>query len=263
MRTIIQYEDDQLIVAYKPAGLAVQTARVGQADMVSELKNYLKGGTLGVVHRLDQPVEGLLVFGKTKAATGALSKQLTNGTLNKHYYAVVCGSPPAPQGELTDYLRKTADNRAEIVDVEIAPGKSPQPDGSPQRIKSQQPDRSPRPDHAARKAVLEYHLLESREELSLMEIQIQTGRFHQIRAQMAHADMPLLGDLKYGTERTRRMSEELGVRSVALCACELELTHPVRGERMRFQVIPKGRSFEVFESIRGLSDPEIAAQEKE
>ncbi|MCM1101149.1 MAG: RluA family pseudouridine synthase [Acetatifactor muris] len=259
MRTIIQYEDDQLIAAYKPAGFAVQTARVGQADMVSELKNYLKGGTLGVVHRLDQPVEGLLVFGKTKAATGALSKQLTDGTLNKHYYAVVCGSPPAPQGELTDYLRKTADNRAEIVDVETAPGKSPQPSGSPQQIKSPQPGGSPQRDHVARKAVLRYHLLESQGELSLMDVHIQTGRFHQIRAQMAHAGIPLLGDLKYGTEHTRRISEELGMRSVALCACELELTHPVKGERMRFQVIPKGRIFEIFESIRGLSGSEISA----
>ena len=100
----ILYEDDQLLVVYTPAGIATQTGRVGQQDMVSELKNYLhrqakeKGKAngepyLGLVHRLDQPVCGLLVFAKTKSSAASLSHQLETGELQKYYYAIVLGSP--------------------------------------------------------------------------------------------------------------------------------------------------------------------------
>jgi len=121
LRTKIIYEDAQVLVAYKPAGLATQTSKVGQADMVSELKNYLsavqKGKTpyLGVVHRLDQPVEGLLVFAKTKQTAASLTKQLAQGALNKQYYAVICGNPPTEEGELVDYLYKDAAGKAVVV----------------------------------------------------------------------------------------------------------------------------------------------------
>ena len=117
MKTEILYEDNSILVIRKPAGLAVQSAGIGQADVVSELKSHLaklpdagrpgKGEPyLGIVHRLDQPVEGLLVFAKDKKAAAALSKQLAEGALNKHYYAVLCGYPDCPEGDLVDYLRK-------------------------------------------------------------------------------------------------------------------------------------------------------------
>ena len=119
MRTEILYEDKSIIVVRKPAGLAVQSAGIGQPDVVSELKSHLaklpdtgrlgpgKGEPyLGIVHRLDQPVEGVLVFAKEKKAAAALTKQLSDGTLNKHYYAVLCGYPAVAEGELVDYLRK-------------------------------------------------------------------------------------------------------------------------------------------------------------
>ena len=119
MRTEILYEDKIIMVIRKPAGLAVQSARIGQPDVVSELKSHLaklpdtgrlgpgKGEPyLGIVHRLDQPVEGVLVFAKEKKAAAALTKQLSDGTLNKHYYAVLCGYPAVAEGELVDYLRK-------------------------------------------------------------------------------------------------------------------------------------------------------------
>ena len=114
MRTEILYEDNSVLVIRKPAGLAVQSARIGQADVVSELKSYLakQAGAgqgepyLAVIHRLDQPVEGVLVFAKEKKAAAALTKQLSDGTLNKHYYAVLCGYPAVAEGELVDYLRK-------------------------------------------------------------------------------------------------------------------------------------------------------------
>ena len=114
MRTEILYEDNSILVIRKPAGLAVQSARIGQADVVSELKSYLakQAGAgqgepyLAVIHRLDQPVEGVLVFAKEKKSAAVLTKQLSAGTLNKQYYAVLCGYPAVAEGELVDYLRK-------------------------------------------------------------------------------------------------------------------------------------------------------------
>lgn len=224
MRTSIEYEDSQVIVAYKPAGFAVQTAGVGQPDMVSELKNYVKGGYLGIVHRLDQPVEGLLVFGKTREAAASLTRQLGTGTLHKHYYAVICGVPAKTQDELTDYLKKSPDRRAEIVPAEQAESAG------------------------ARRAVLRYRLLGTQnEKCSLLDIHIDTGRFHQIRAQLSHAGLPILGDMKYGTEQSGQMSRELSVGSVALCACELTFLHPVSRESLCYQIVPRGGIFQKFD----------------
>ena len=116
MKTKIVYEDREILVVQKPAGLATQTARIGQPDVVSELKGYLADQQrksmqsktaargeiyLGIVHRLDQPVEGLLVFAKTKPVAAALTKQLSSGILNKQYYAVICGKPLSKEGEQT------------------------------------------------------------------------------------------------------------------------------------------------------------------
>ena len=140
MKTEILYEDNSILVIRKPAGLAVQSAGIGQADVVSELKSHLaklpdagrpgpgKGEPyLGIVHRLDQPVEGLLVFAKDKKAAAALSKQLAEGALNKHYYAVLCGYPDCPEGDLVDYLRKEGNvavavtgREQEFADAKIA-----------------------------------------------------------------------------------------------------------------------------------------------
>lgn len=223
MHTSIEYEDSHIIVAYKPAGFAAQTAAVGQADMVSELKNHIEGGYLGIVHRLDQPVEGLLVFGKTREAAAALTRQLGTGTLHKHYYAVVCGVPDKAQEELTDYIRKSSDRRAEIVPDSQAEGAG------------------------AGRAVLRYRLLRARDEkYSLLDVHIDTGRFHQIRAQLSHAGLPILGDIKYGTEQSEQMSRELSVGNVALCACELAFVHPVSRERLCFRIVPKGAVFHDF-----------------
>lgn len=240
MRTAIIYEDEHILVARKPAGLAVQTAKVGQQDMVSELKNYLaskqkeKAPYLGVVHRLDQPVEGLLIFGKTKQAAAALTKQLGNGTLNKQYYAVICGKPAQESGELVDYLYKDAAGKARIV-----PGK-------------EEKARDTRCFDAkcfdAKKAVLQYKIVRQLfpgQQLFLADIHIDTGRFHQIRAQMAHAGMPLLGDSKYGSEVSMAFSREYGIRNVALCAYTLELIHPKTGKKLSFTTKPEGKAFSI------------------
>lgn len=107
MKERILYEDKEILVCHKPAGVATQTGQIRQKDLVSEIKNYLgKNPYLGVVHRLDQPVEGLLVFAKTPFAAKELSRQLADNTLNKQYYAVVCGKGFEEDTELADYLVK-------------------------------------------------------------------------------------------------------------------------------------------------------------
>lgn len=246
----ILYEDGAVLVCRKPAGLAVQTARIGQPDLVSRLKNHLAGGLggkkqpyLGIVHRLDQPVEGLLVFAKTKEAAAALSGQLTDGILNKHYLAVVWGKPEPAEGGLVDWLTKnTADSRAEVVT-----------------------HREPVPGDA-RKAVLSYRLLDTAkmpgrpsagggmamgsdngaEVLSLLDICIETGRFHQIRAQLAYGGHPIFADHKYSPEKELRQARALGGSRVALCACSLAFLHPASGKKMEYGIIPEGIPFSWF-----------------
>ena len=217
MRCEILYEDETIIVIRKPAGLATQSAKVGEPDAVSELKKYLaengqKNPYIGVVHRLDQPVEGLLVFAKTKDAAAGLTKQLSTGTLNKKYYALVCGKPGSEKGELVDYLVKEQ-SVAKVV-----------PEGTPD----------------AKKAVLQYKVLKRMPEgLALLDIHIDTGRFHQIRVQMSNAGMPLLGDMKYGSDASVAFSREVGVRFVALYAYHLEFKHPITKKVMSYELQPE------------------------
>ena len=241
MRTKIIYEDEQVLVCHKPAGLATQSGRVGQADMVSELKKYLVSGQkavepqrnmpqrvgkgsepyLGIIHRLDQPVEGLLVFAKTKEAAAKLTAQLGKGSLNKQYYAVVCGKPASVSGELVDYLIKDKD-MARVSEKGAA-------------------------DTEAKKAVLQYRQVSCTiakvsdvlKDISLLDIHIDTGRFHQIRVQMAHAGLPLLGDSKYGSEESLEISKKSGIRNVALFAYRVEFVHPKTGKKLEFQIEPK------------------------
>ncbi len=239
MKTRIIYEDDHMMVCYKPAGLATQTAKVGQQDMVSELKNYLaakqhsRSPYLGVIHRLDQPVEGLLVFAKNSKAAAALTAQLSGGTLNKRYYAVACGQPVQKSGELVDYLAKDPVSGSAVV---VTPDYL---QGSEALQKSE-----------ARKAVLQYHVigeLSTPRQVTLLDIHIDTGRFHQIRVQMAHAGLPLLGDSRYGNQESKQLSGTLCVRNVALCACCITLKHPVTGKVMEFREVPQGQIFSGFQ----------------
>jgi len=231
MRTKIIYEDNAIIVAYKPAGLATQSARITQPDVVSELNNYLatqKSGSnyLGLVHRLDQPVEGLLVFGKTKQATAKLSEQFSgekDENCEKTYLAVAYMQDKKQQIRndaeviLTDYLIK--DNKTNLAKVVSQ--------GTPN----------------AKKAVLSYLVLNQKEERVFVQVSLKTGRFHQIRVQMANAGLPLLGDLKYGTQASIEKSKQLNVRTVALCAAKLSFLHPVTGKEMDFSVEPQNLIF--------------------
>lgn len=199
----ILYEDQHIIVCKKEAGVAVQTARMSQMDMESALKNYLavkdsgKVPYLAVIHRLDQPVRGVLVFAKTAFAAKELSKQVTEHTIGKYYLAEVEGTIPAEEGTLEDYLIKDGKtNTSKVVTSEI-PG--------------------------AKKATLHY---KKRDEQTI-EIELITGRHHQIRVQCAHAGMPLKGDTKYNSNAQR--GDRLG-----LCAYHLIFRHPKTRKVMEF-----------------------------
>ena len=228
MKTKILHEDSSIFVIHKPAGIAVQSARVGQMDCESELRNYLarKGESpyIGLVHRLDQPVEGVLVVTRTKDAAAKLNKQLAADTLHKNYLAVVHleAVEVTETGDFKDYLVKEG-QVARIVDSE---------------------------NHAnnkdAKEARLHYQIVQKQDNLALVDIQIETGRFHQIRCQMAYHGMPLLGDVKYGSSVSVELSRELGIRQTALCANRIAFKHPVTGKLMKFEVIPENNAFSKF-----------------
>ena len=232
MKNII-YEDEHILVAFKPAGIATETKRVGQQDMVSEIRNYLhkkekSSGEpyVGLVHRLDQPVSGLIVFAKDKRSASDLSKQISDHVFKKNYYAVVMGKPEKDEDTLTDYLYK-----------------------DPKTNMSSVTDRS-HPD--AKKAVLSYRTvktlwaLEDDTEATLLDIDLQTGRHHQIRVQLSHAGMPILGDTKYGSIVSKDFSKDVSLKNVALCAYRLKFRHPVTGKELTFERNPEDEIFEAF-----------------
>lgn len=220
MKTQILFEDTEILVCHKPAGLATQSANPTSTDVESELKKYLGGGELHVIHRLDQPVEGILVFAKSKKAAADLSAQVNDGRMCKIYYALACGCVQPEGAELTDYLVKLKNGLGQVVSEQ-------------QKKQPQYKD--------AKKAVLQYQVLEYKTDTDVtkLEIHLQTGRFHQIRIQMNHAGYPLVGDLKYGGELAKQKASELKLRYVALSACRLEFVHPVTKKAMHFEVVPQ------------------------
>ena len=175
---------------------------------------------LGVVHRLDQPVEGVLVFAKNKKAAAGLTRQITTGNIVKEYLAVTDRMSEKRQGRLEDYLIKNGrTNTSEVVTSKTS---------------------------GAKKAVLDYEVIhqisDERTESGkriLIKIHLETGRHHQIRVQMAHAGMPLLGDRKYNPG-------EISQLPLGLCSCHLIFRHPITGKKMEFQVTPNGESFAGF-----------------
>ena len=231
----ILYEDAHILVCVKPSGVPVQTKSMGTADMSSLIKTYLaqsqpKGAPyVGIIHRLDQPVEGILVFAKTSADAAKLNRQLTGGQFGKHYLAVICGYPQSPEATLSCYLKKDGHTNTSRV------------------CSNNEPD--------AKYAELSYHLLQSLQAssaafdekdepatLSLIRIELKTGRHHQIRVQFADAGLPLWGDTKYNPSFSGRR----GYFPVALCAYRLCFTHPKTSKAMEFEIAPEGPGFAPF-----------------
>lgn len=236
IRDYILYEDKDILVCHKPAGLAVQNARVGSMDMESLLKNYIaqkvpgKMPYLGIIHRLDQPVEGVLVFALNPKAAADLSRQMTAGKIKKTYLAVTEGTVKVKSAKLVDWLKKDGRTNSSAV---VEGGTS-----------------------GAKKAILSYEVLETWKnkedaqdcgERNLIRIDLDTGRHHQIRVQMAHHGMPLWADGKY--KKKEEMLEAEQGTAIGLCAWRLEFAHPKTGKKMKFEVQPEGVCFQEFSEV--------------
>lgn len=205
----VLYEDNHLLAVNKPAGLLTMGDDTGDETVVDLVRNYLrekynKPGNVyvGVVHRLDRPVSGVLLLARTSKAAGRLSNQFRAGTVQKTYHAIVEKAPDDPEATLTDWLLK--DSATNTV-----------------RCVTSKTDR-------AKKAVLDYRLLGNEESGTRLEIRPKTGRSHQIRVQLSSREMPIVGDVKYGA------SQGLGHR-ILLHAVALDLEHPVRKEPLRVE----------------------------
>jgi len=188
----VLYEDNHLIAVFKPAGVLVQGDETGDKCLMDEVKEYLKkkynkpGNVfLGLLHRLDRPVSGVILFAKTSKGASRLSEQIRNYKVKKVYQALVEGKPKNKQGILINYLKK--DEQKNFVTVFDAPT-----DG-------------------ALKAELDYEVIGD----NLLQINLKTGRPHQIRAQLAHIGHPIVGDTKYGSKKRYKDGQ------IALCATEL------------------------------------------
>jgi 23S rRNA pseudouridine1911/1915/1917 synthase len=204
----VLYEDNHLLAINKPAGLATMGTPAGTATLLSIAKQYIKdqyakpGNVyLGIVSRLDAPVTGIVLLARTSKAARRLTDQFRSASVEKVYWAIVPGNVTPPSDECVDYLRKDERHRRMHV------------------VPSSLPD--------AQLARLTYRRLRAIRQDSLLEVQLETGRKHQIRLQLAHRGYPILGDRKYGSHRS-------WPSGIALHARSLIIAHPVGGARLEF-----------------------------
>lgn len=213
MNIKILYEDNHLLFVEKPVNMPVQEDASKDLDLLNVVKKdlkerYQKPGNVyaGLVHRLDRPVGGVMVFAKTSKAASRLSNSIRQQKIEKKYLAVVRGVPEKSSARLEDYLIKN--NRRNIVYTTRKENKN------------------------AKKALLDYHVLDSNKDLSLLDIRLHTGRPHQIRVQLASRGFPLYGDQKYG-EEVNKPGEQ-----IALWSSELAVEHPTKKEEVRITNLP-------------------------
>lgn len=231
MQLEVIYEDKDILVCFKPAGVATQTASLSNQDMVSMIKNYLakqtkeKSPYVGVIHRLDQPVSGLLVFAKNQKAAAVLSKEIQDGTANKDYIACCSGTLEKKSGMLTHYIMKDPVTKlAKTLDEKTF-------------LKLQEEKKEESVGY--KKSILTYEVEKEEENSSIIKVHLQTGRFHQIRAQFSNIGNSLLGDVKYGSNISKELSMKKRINKIALCANHLILKHPITGKEMEFTLDKK------------------------
>ena len=206
----ILYEDNHLIILNKRVGDIVQGDKTGDIPLSEIVKQYLaekynKPGAafLGVVHRIDRPTSGIVVFAKTSKALSRLNKMLVDKTIQKTYWAVVQDRVELTENTLVNYLRKNEkNNKASVYDIET---------------------------EGTKKAVLHYKVIRYLDKYTLLEIDLETGRHHQIRSQLAHLGHPVKGDVKYGFKRP---NADAGIH---LHARRLSLVHPVSKELLEIE----------------------------
>lgn len=209
----VVYEDNHVIVVVKPQNLPTQEDESKDKDLLTIVKEYIKekenkpGNVYcGLVHRLDRPTGGVMVFAKTSKAASRLTEQIQNGDFRKRYLAVINEKPREKRGKLVNFLKKNA--RTNTVDIvpELTTG--------------------------AKRAELDYEIIEEKEKVSLADIKLYTGRSHQIRVQMKNIGCPVYGDVKYGGDKLAKG------HNLALWAFELKFIHPTTKENMTFKVYP-------------------------
>lgn len=209
---VILHEDNHVIVVMKPQGVPSCEDESKDKDMLTVIKEHIKerenkqGNVyVGLVHRLDRPTGGVMVFAKSSKAAARLSEQMKTGDFEKKYSAVLVGSPKEKRATLTSYLKKNPINNMVYVCGQSVEG--------------------------AKFAELEYDVKEEKNGLSFVSVTLHTGRSHQIRVQMANIGAPVYGDMRYGGEKAKK-------GKLALWAVSLSFTHPVSKERMCFKIQP-------------------------
>ena len=219
----VVYEDNHIVVVNKTSSEIVQGDKTGDTPLSEMVKQYLKekynkpGNVfIGVTHRLDRPVSGLVVFAKTSKALPRLNEMFRNGEVNKTYWAIVKECPKETEGELVHYLvRNEKQNKSYAYDKEVKNSK---------------------------KAVLHYKLIGHSQNYYLLEVDLKTGRHHQIRCQLAKMGCPIKGDLKYGSPRSNPDG------SICLHARTVQFVHPVSKEMIRLTApVPEGNLWNGFE----------------
>jgi 23S rRNA pseudouridine1911/1915/1917 synthase len=201
----ILHEDQYCIIVNKPVGLPTQPDLTNDASALDIVTEYCRR-ELFIIHRLDRPASGVLLFAKGKGAASAFSELFQKQGISKKYWAIVRNQPPAAKGKLVHYIKKDAKTKKSFAYAEPAPD--------------------------TKKAVLSYELLAKLDNFFHLEIELQTGRFHQIRCQLAAADMPIKGDLKYGAKRSN------ADRSIHLHARQIAFTHPIAKTRLNITADP-------------------------
>lgn len=219
----VVYEDNHIIVVNKTASETVQADKTGDTPLSETVKQYLKekyqkpGNVfLGVTHRLDRPVSGLVIFAKTSKALTRLNEMFRAGEVKKTYWAVVKNAPKESEGELVHFLvRNEKQNKSYAYDKEVPNSK---------------------------KAVLDYRLIGRSDNYYLLEVDLKTGRHHQIRCQLAKMGCPIKGDLKYGSPRSNPDG------SICLHARRVRFVHPVSKELIELKApLPEGNLWKGFE----------------
>lgn len=195
---IVLYKNNQLIAFNKPAGLPVQADRTGDKSLLDLAEIYGKSKSY-LIHRIDRPVSGVVLLAKTKSALVKMNAAWQNNQVTKTYLAVVKNAPANLEGELVHYLKKDGRSNKSTVTTEEAKN--------------------------AKKAVLKYKVIGNSDFYHLLEIQIETGRHHQIRAQLAAIGSPIKGDVKYGFKRSNKD------KSIHLHAWKLQFSHPISGKQ--------------------------------
>ena len=198
------FEDNHLLVVIKPQNVPT-VADSSKDESLQESLKAQTGGFVGIVHRLDRVTGGVMVFAKTSKAAARLSEQIKDGTFKKTYYAVVNGIPKERSATLVNWLAKdTVRNTVAVV---------------------------PQTTTGAKRAELTYKIIDTVKGDTLVAVELETGRSHQIRVQMKHIGNPIVGDARYGGSRK-------GVKDIALWAYQLEFNHPTTHDRMKFIVNP-------------------------